>query len=256
MNNAALISAAGALAGVVVYLYLGWRLSRRKVSPQTRLPAVQFSLFWVCLAAASAITGFESLVAAFQAPSLAVVLTLLYLEVLILCLLLWALIGYLTFLYTGRQYILSLAALYGLLYVLLLYFVTASGPDTVTVTLGVVGLGYQTQVGGPILGVLLLILVVPEFLCSILYFSLFFRTRDPTVRYRVLLVSWSLLGWFTLSFVNLGARLGGGLMAEALSNSLGLVTAAVIILAYYPTHGLRTRFGVTGIEEVPRATGS
>jgi len=252
MDNAALVSSIAAWIGVLVYFYLGQRLSRRPVSAEARVPAGQFTLFWIGLAAVSALGAIESLIAAYQLPSLALVLTMLYLEILLLCAVLWALVGYLVFLFTGRGYLVPLSMLYAALYVLLIYFITASGPSSVGVSYGAVTISYATPVGGPILGVLLILLLGPEFIGAFLYFSLFFRTRDPTIRYRVTLVSWSLIAWFGLGFLNIGALLGGGLAAQVLARSFGVFAALVILMAYYPPRAIRTRFGVSSIDESSR----
>ena len=255
MDMDALISAIASFVGVAVYLYLGWRLSRRRVSPEARLPAAQFSLFWLGLAVSSAITGVESAIATVQTPTLAIVMTLLYLDILLVCLLLWALVGYLMYLFFGRGFVIPLSVLYATLYVLLLYFITASSPSSVTVTLGTVGTTFANSVQGPVFAVLLLVLIFPEFIGAILYFTLFFRTRDPTVRYRVTLVSWSLIAWFGLGFLNVGSILGGGLAGQIFVRSLGLLAALVILSAYYPPKAIRTRWGVASVEEAVAAPG-
>jgi hypothetical protein len=250
MNVASLVLAVVDFVAVAIYTFLGGRFSQRQVSPENRLPMLQFSIFWLGLALVTFIGAIESGAAAFVTPALSLVVTLYYIEILALCAVLWGLIGYLTHLYTGRNYLGSITALYVLLYVLLVYYITASAPDGVTVTLGAVGLRYATPVGGPILGILAVILVIPEFLCAILYFTLFFRTHDPTARYRIALVSWGLLAFFALDFVNVAARLGGGIAAVALDAVLGLIPALVILIAYYPPRVVRARFGVTNIDTV------
>jgi hypothetical protein len=244
------VLAAADIVAAAIYLFLGWRFSHRRVSPENRLPVLQFSLFWLGLAVVTLIEGIESGVAAFLIPSLALVVTLYYIEILVLCIVLWGLVGYLIHLYTGRAYLVPLSGMYVLLYVLLVYFITASGPSAVTVAQGAVGLRYATQVGGPILGVLVLILVIPELLGSILYFTLFFRTQDRTARYRIALVSWGLLAFFGLDFIGVGARLGGGTAAVAVGAVLGIIPALVIWIAYYPPRAVRDRLGVSGMDTV------
>jgi hypothetical protein len=248
MNGDSLILALVDFVAVAIYLFLGWRFSQRQVSAESRFPVNQFSLFWLALALVTFIGGLEGALAAFAPPSLPLVVTLYYVEILGLCAALWGLVGYLLFLYTGRSFTVPLSGLYALLYVLLVYFVTASGPDAVTVTLGVVGLRYATPVGGALLGLLGLILIVPEFLAAILYFTLFFRTHDRTARYRIALVSWGLLAFFGVGSIGIAARLGGGPTAVALGGVLGLVPAFVILIAYYPPRLVRERLGVNGIE--------
>jgi hypothetical protein len=250
MNVASLVLALVDFVAVAIYTFLGGRFSQRQVSPENRLPMLQFSIFWLGLALVTFIGGVESATAAFTLPSLSLVVSLYYIEILALCATLWGLVGYLLHLYSGKTYLAPLTALYSLLYVLLVYFITASTPDGVTVTLGAVGVRYATLVGGPVLAVLVLILVVPEFLCAILYFSLFFRTHDPTSRYRIALVSWGLLAFFGLDVVNLAARLGGSTLAVGLGAALGLVPVLVILAAYYPPRSVRERYGVKGFETV------
>jgi hypothetical protein len=250
VNVDSIILAVGDFIAVAIYLFLGWHFSQRQVSPANRLPTLQFALFWTGLAVVTFIGGVESAAAAYVTPSLPLVVTLYYIEILALCAVLWGLIGYLVHLYTGRNYLVSITALYGLLYVLLVYYITASAPDGVTVTLGAVGVRYAQTVGGPVLAILALILVVPELLCAILYFTLVFRTHDPTARYRITLVSWGLLAFFGLDFINVAMRLGGSAAAVAVGAALGLVPVVVILIAYYPPRVVRERLGVKGIETV------
>jgi hypothetical protein len=250
MNDDALVLAIVDFIAVGIYAFLGWRFSQRHVSPENRLPVQQFTLFWLGLALVTFIGALESAVAAFVTPSLPLIVTLYYVEILVLCAALWGLVGYLIHLYTGKAHLVPLTGLYALLYVLLVYYITSSGPDAVTVTLGAVGFHYATVVGGPVLGLLAIILVVPEFLGAVLYFTLFFRTHDRTAQYRIALVSWGLLAFFGLDFVDLAARLGGSLAAVTLGTVLGIVPVLVIFIAYYPPRLVRDRLGVTGIEVV------
>lgn len=175
-------------------------------------------------------------------------MTLFYLEILVLCIVLWGLLGYLIYLFTGRNFLLALSTLYAALYVGLLYFVTASAPTAVTVMAGSVGLVTAGVASGPYVILLAIGLIGPEFVGSILYFTLAFRTRDPTVRYRVTLVSWSLIAFFGLGSLNIAAALGGGVAAQIVSHSLGVIAALVILIAYYPPRWIRSRLGVTGID--------
>ncbi|MCI4321851.1 MAG: hypothetical protein L3K18_08535 [Thermoplasmata archaeon] len=248
MDNTALGAGIASLVGAALYLFVGWRISRRAVSPESRFAASQFTLFWIALSGATAIGGLLSLVAAFTTPALALAVTITDLNILLACALLWGLVGYLVYLYTGRGFVVPLAVLYGTLYVLLLYYLTAGDATSVVVTAGTVGVTYTTPVGGPILGVLAILLIVPEFLASFAYFTLVFRTKDRTIRYRVALVSWSLIAWFSIGSANIGAALGGGLAAEVFGRSIGDIAALVILLAYYPPMAIRNRLGVAPIQ--------
>jgi hypothetical protein len=245
----ALISAVAAFLALAVYAYLGARLARRPVPTQLQLPALQFGLFWLTLGALSGLTALESLAAVVTTPPLDVVVTLLYVEVLLLCVLLWALVSYLMFLFTGWDPAIPLAAFYGAIYVLLLYYVTAAAPTGVAVTMGSVAVVTAATPAGGAVAALFVVLLVPEFVGALLYFTLVFRARDPTVRYRITLVSWSLLGWFGLGILNIGSLLGGGFAAALLDRSLGTIAAIVILVAYYPPQGIQRRFGVRSIAQ-------
>jgi hypothetical protein len=249
VDNEAILSGVVTLAIVVVYGYLGWRLIQRRVSDEARLPATQFGLFWIGLAAVSLVTGVESLGAAFYPPNLALVVTGLYLQLLLICLLLWGLLGYLIYLFLGRHYLAPLTALYTVSYVLLLYAVVAADPSTVTLSSGVVSAGFANPVGGYLAALLFVVLIVPELAGALLYFTLFFRTRDRTVRFRVTLVSWSLFLWFGLTSLHFERLVGGGLASQLASSALGAVAAVAIFVAYYPPPSVRSWLGVQAVDQ-------
>lgn len=242
-----------ALVTVLIYAYVGRRLGARPVAPGVRLPAAQFAAFWYSLAAIQAVVAFLSLLATVQIPSLVLVVTLFHLETLIACVVLWALVSYLIFLFTGRTYLASLSVLYAAVYLVLQYVITAAGPYRVTVTYGSVGLSVAGTEGiSPILlGVLLALLLVPEIVGCLLYFTLFFRTPDRTLRFRIGIVSWALLLWFVGGF----AITGAGLVPVLISRSIGLLAAAAILLAYFPPAGVQRRLGVTSVDARPIVTG-
>lgn len=247
MDVDALITGILSLVGAAIYLFLGIRLAKRPVSAHARFAAAQFALFWIGLAGVTLAGAVLSLVAVEVVPSSGLVVTAVHLEILVLCAGLWGLLGYLTFLYTGKSYLVMWSVFYGVLYLILTYIITAA-TKTVTVSQGTVSLQYSNLVGGPILDILVVVLIAPEFIGAILYFTLVARTRDPTVRFRVTLVSWSLIAWFGLAAINVASVLGGGLAAELLNSSLGVIAAIVILLAYYPPRAVRKRLGVTGID--------
>lgn len=247
MDVDAIIAGILSLIGAGIYLFLGMRLAKRPVSAHARLPAAQFALFWIGLSAVTLMGAILSLLATEVLPSVALVVTFVHLEILILCAALWGLLGHLTYLYTGRNYLVPWSVFYGALYLFLTYIITAA-TKVVTVSQGTVSLQYSNLVGGPTLAILIVLLIVPEFIGAILYFTLIFRTQDPTIRYRVTLVSWSLIAWFGLASINVAHVLGGGLAANLLSNSLGVIAAIVIVLAYYPPRSIRARLRVTGID--------
>jgi uncharacterized membrane protein YuzA (DUF378 family) len=245
MDNSALIVGITSLLGVGVYLFLGVKLGTRPVSGESKIPALQFAIFWIALAISSALGGIESLVAAFQTPPLAIVVTFLYYDIALICAALWGLVGYLFYLYRGRSVLIPVSLLYILEYCLVVYYVTAGRADAVVVQQGNVNPVYSVSVNGLLVAIPALLLILPEYVASIAFFTLFFRTKDRTVRYRVTLVSWGLIGWFSFDFLT--SALGGGLIGLAVSHVLVVVAALVVFLAYYPPRFVRTRLAVSGI---------
>lgn len=247
MDNSALVVGGTDLLAVSAYLFLGWRFSVRKVAPENTIPILQFSAFWFALGLSTGVTAVESLWAVSSNPSLVTAVALYHLQLFALCTALWGLVGYLSFLYFGRSYLLAVSAAYLLLYGVLLYYTSAAPAAGVTVMDGTVGVKYATAVAGPVILLALVLLAVPV-VGAILYFTLFFRTQDRTARYRIALVSWGILGFFGVGVIDLAARLGGGLVAVSLGAVLSLTPVAAILLAYYPPRAIRERLGVTGLE--------
>ncbi|MCI4351546.1 MAG: hypothetical protein L3K15_08565 [Thermoplasmata archaeon] len=247
MDTAALVSGVASIVAVGIYVFLGWRLAQRPVSPESRLPARQFAIFWLGLAFVTAIGGIESLIAVATVPPLALVLALLYAELPLLCLVLWGLVGYLIFLFSGRTFVVPLTVAYAAMGAFLVALIALAQPDGVTIMQGAVGVHTATTFSAPYVILLVVGLILPEIVGAILYFTLAFRTKDATVRYRITLVSWSLIAWFGLGLLNLGTLLGGGLAAQVFARSLGVFAALVILLAYYPPAWIRTRLGVAGL---------
>jgi hypothetical protein len=249
MNNEALVVGVSSFLGVAVYLYIGSRLARRTVTPATRLPAMQFALFWIGIAASTALSGIQSLIATFQTPPLALSVSFEYYDVVIIAAALWGLISYLYFLYTGRNGVVGITLLYVLEFGLLVYYFSAGSPNGVSVHYGVASLTYATPLSGPITDLAVLILVIPEFVAGFAYLRLYFRTQDRTVKYRIALVSASILGWFFLDFVNFGSLSQGNLIGLFVGQLLLFSVALLVILAYYPPRWVRARLGVATITE-------
>jgi hypothetical protein len=249
MDEQALAVALSQVVAVAFYLYLGVRLAQRPVSPHSRVPARQFAIFWLGLALSAATSCALSFVAAFGSVPLGLETATLYANFVIVLVALWGLLTYLTYLYTGRSATLPFSILYAVEFGLLLYYASVRGIVGVTVVDGQVGPLYGPNTGGILGAVALLLLVFPEIIAALLYFRLYFRTTDPTVRYRVTLVSWGLFAYFLLNFFGVAPAIGPGLAGVVASRVLLLATIFVVLIAYYPPAWLRERYGVSSVEE-------
>jgi hypothetical protein len=233
-----------------VYVFLGYRLLQRPVPAPVRLPAAQFALFWLGLGGTTMAEAFLNLWDAIAVPSIPLVATLLHLEILLICVALWGLLSYLAFLYTGRGYLAFWSIFYGACYLALNYLISAAAPHAVVVVNGTVSVSYANSISGPLAYALVVVLIVPEFVGAVLYLTLAFRSPDPTVRFRIVVVSGGLIAWFLFAAVGSLVAAAAGLAGALVIQFLGVLAALAILAAYYPPQFVRDRLGVHGTDAV------
>ena len=194
-----LFSAIFALLAACIYTYVGWRLSQRVISSsRAQLAWGSFTIWWYGLAATTLIGAFLSLFGAVGFTSLPLFVTATYINLLVLCLALCGLVYYLIYLFTGNsRSLMVLAVFYLIYYMLLVYYITASVPSDVKVERWSTEIVFNSELTGPFFVIILVLLLLPQILGGIAYFTLYFRVSDTTQKYRILLVSWSIIIWFT-----------------------------------------------------------
>ncbi|HSL29053.1 MAG TPA: hypothetical protein VK900_07635 [Anaerolineales bacterium] len=248
-----LFGAAMAILSAAIYFYVGRVLSRRRVaSPDARLAWTLFVVWWYALACSTLSGALISLLGAFNLAGVALFVTFNHVNLLALCVALFGLMYYLLYLFTGsRRLLWPLAIFYILYYMSLIYFVQARVPIGVTVGRWNAGLEFQREPTGPLFLVLLLLLIFPQVIGSLAYFTLYFRVRTVTQKYRILLVSWSIIIWFSSAFLASIAGLSSQDWWQVTSRLIGLAAALAILLAYDPVPWIRRRLGVNSIAEEP-----
>jgi len=246
-----LISALFSIASAAIYGYVAARLRQRTISnPGARFAWQLFGLWWYCLAATTLVSGLLHSLGAFNIVSLPFFVALTYINLLLICIALWGLLYYLVYLFTGSQrFLVPLTIFYVLYYVLLVYYITASDPARVEITRWTTRLVYADPITGPFFSLVLVLLVFPQILASLAYFTLFFRVREATQRYRVLLVSWCIILWFGSAFVASVTGLSQEDWWQIVSRLIGLGAALGILFAYFPPEMIRRRFGIASIAE-------
>ena len=246
-----LFSAFFAMTAAGIYGYVGWRLSKRVISSaDARLAWWSFTVWWYGLAVTTLIGGFQNLFAVVGLTSLPLFVTAAYINILPACIALWGLLYYLIYLFTGNRRLLPLLAVfYMIFYVLLVYYTTASTPDRVEVGRWSTTLINRTPLTQPLFVILAVVLLVPQIIGSIAYFTLYFRVTDVTQKYRILLVSGSIIIWFLSPY----AALAGGLTQadwwQFVSRFIGLAAALTILMAYLPPHWLKQRYGIISLSD-------
>lgn len=234
-----------------IYLYVGRVLSRRRqTSWEATVAWTLFIVWWYALGAATLSGALLSLLGAFRIAGLPVFVTFNLVNFLAICVALFGLMFYLLYLFTGNYRLLGpLAAFYIAYYILLVYYVQARMPVDVTVNRWNAGIVYQKEASGPLFLITLLLLVLPQILGSLAYFTLYFRVQNPTQKYRIFLVSWSIIIWFTSALLASLAGIGQQDWWQVSSRLIGLGAALTILMAYQPPSMVKRRFGIGSITE-------
>lgn len=234
-----------------IYFYVGRVLSgRHSESPDSRLAWRLFVVWWYALSAATLSGAILSLFGAVGIAGLPFFTTMTLMNLLAICVALYGLVFYLLYLFTGNRAILGpLSVFYICYFGLLVYYVQASQPISVTVQRWQATLVYQNQLRGPIFTVAILLLLFPPIIGGLAYFTLYFRVKPVSQRYRILLVSWSIIGWFLSSLLANISGLSQYDWWQIVSRLIGLGAALAILFAYQPPVWIKRRFGVSALVE-------
>jgi len=246
-----LFGATFAFLSAGIYFYVGRVLSRRRqTSSGSGMAWLMFVVWWFALSLATLSGGILSLLGAFGIIGLPLFTTITIINLLTTCVALLGLMFYLLYLYTGNtRLIWPVGVFYFGYYGMLVYFVEASDPVGVTVNRWNATLEYQNAVQGPLLLVVLLLLVLPQIIGSLAYFMLYFQVTAKTQKYRILLVSWSIIIWFASSLLAGISGLSQQDWWQIVSRLIGLCAALTILFAYQPPSWIKRRFGVAAIAE-------
>lgn len=238
------IEVAVALVSVAVasiFYSIAARLYRRPVSDTSRLASYQFSLWWVGIGTVVALNALLILLGLANALPFALAITLYLVSLIVDCVFLWAIVGALTYVYTGKYHLLELGAFYFLFYALLLYWAISQDPRAVALAAGVPSLTFGTAAVPALSLFVALGLLVPGIVAALLYLSLLRETRDPAIRFRITLVGGSILLWFGIEiFVSPGTA--GVLLVRTV---LEVVPGLLSLIALIPPAWVRRRIGVS-----------
>jgi hypothetical protein len=251
IQSTLVLSALFALLAASIYAYVGWRLSKRLIpSSESRLAWQSFTVWWYGLAATTLIGGLLNLFGVLGLTILPLFITATYVNILVICIALLGLLYYLIYLFTGNSRLfIPLAIFYTVYYVLLVYYITASIPENINMEPWRTSLAYRTPLTGPFFVILIVMLLVPQIVGGLAYFTLYFRVPEVTQKYRVLLVSWSIIIWFLSPFAAIAGGLEDQDWWQIASRLIGLAAALTILMAYLPPRWLKQRYGIISLLE-------
>jgi hypothetical protein len=243
-----------ALLAGLAHAYVGHRIAGRPAaSPQAQRAMGFFAVWWYALALNLLTTGTLYVAAGFGYVDFDLQVTNSYLQRLLLAVSLAGLMYYLLFLLTGRDLLKPLAIGYAAFYVFQVAALTFSQPQGVYVGAWRADLEYAVALPAWVSLLNFAALVVPPVAGALAYFRLYFRVRDRSQRYRIALVSWSLVLWWVVA-VAAGSRSAFGSEAfQVFNRFLGLAAALLILMAYAPPAPVRRWLHVQAYPVAARA---
>lgn len=229
------------LAAASIYLYVGKRLFERLVSTSARLASIQLALFWGGLGVSILLGAVEVALALGNAFTLPLALTFVIMSDLVAVIALWGLVGFLTYVYTGRYHLPEWGAIYIAFFVMAIYYTLAQAPSGVAFVMGAPTIVYAVAPIKWLEAPIILILVGPELVGAILYLSLLRRTKVQEQRSRIWLVGGGILLWMGLDLFVPGTT-GGWILARTV---LEVIPGLMTLIAYYPPTWAQRRLGLT-----------
>src|ERR1051325_4732746 len=193
-----LFDAAFAVATAALYAYVGGLVrSRTPTDPDATLANRLFAVFWFGLASINVLGAIRNVLAVAGVLDVTWHTGIGFLSIVPLVALLWGLTYCLSYIYTGKRWLFApLTAIHAVLLAGFCFLVWWMQPKGVTVSDWSVTVDYVRHPGGPLVGLLIFTILGPVLLLSMGYASLYFRTDDPTARYRIGLVSGAFILWF------------------------------------------------------------
>ncbi len=249
-----------ALQGVTAALYVavaplcaavGVALARRRMADAASRRAVRlFAVFWLALAADALLGALELALVGAGFASAGLALGFSVVAFLAVSLMMWGLLHYLLFLFTGRPgWLWPLAAFYALAFATSVVLVASWEPTGLEPTRWGVEVDYAAQ-PTPAAGLFLsLAFLLPPILGALAYGSFLPRVGDATRRYRIALVSGGIFLWFATSVV-LGARpLADDDAVQGIGRLVTLVSILAVAAAYFPPPFARRRWGIESLAD-------
>lgn len=235
----------------VFCLFIAAQLGKRVVKGDDKLAWSAFRVWWLGIGLSTALGAVKTLMILSAVDNALAYVWLGYISTAVICVALWGLLFYLLFLYTGNKGLaLPLGVFYLLVFAgLVVYSFFVLKPTGVVLDASAVTatIQYEQEANPLYVPILALLVLLPQILGSLAYFSFYFRVRERVQKYRVLLVSVSILVWFGIPLLALPLDLSGLPWWSLATRIIGLAAVLAIYWAYYPPKFIQRRFRVSSI---------
>jgi hypothetical protein len=237
------------LFSAAIFIYVGLRLGERNISEQAdRLAWAGLRALWIALGAGILLASLSTFLALIGLAALPLHISLSLLNLLSTCIALWGLLFYLVYVYSGKQrWAWPLAGFY-LAFFIALVAVSLSR-EALSLEIGSNGasVNYAGEINAAFGLTIILVVLLPQLIASLVYFSLVFRVKERSQKYRVVLVSTTILAWFGSALVAAFAGLTGAEWWPFASRLISLLVAVLIYWAYFPPRFVQRRLEIQGI---------
>lgn len=236
-------SATLALATAAGFCTVGAVLGRASVGDGGRSAWAFFRTFWFSAAIIFATQGLGSLAGALGIVGFPLLQALDEVSSPFYCLAAAGLLYYVLYLLTGRARLLPVILTYYLaLLVALRWVVASAGRTGIVVTDWQVNFTYTTPLQGPLYTAVVALIAGPLLLAIVAYGGLWFRVREPALRYRIACVSIGLLVWIATEAFSYTSGIASTPAGEIVRRAVALGSTVLVLAAYQPPRFARERW--------------
>lgn len=250
--NTLLLAAAFSVITGALYAYVGRVIIKRHVQGDAKLASTLFATFWFALGAATVVGAVNTLMGWMGVADVSAYVTIVQVSFLVILIGIWALMYYLAYLFTGnRSLLVPISAYYLAFYAFIVYLIVLVDFNGVTVGEWNVSLE-SAEDPSPAVGLAFaLALIVPPLVGAVAYARLFFKVEGATQRYRIGMVSGTILAWFGSSLAATLLQQSSSPAWQIASRIIGVLAAMLVYFAYRPPQWIQTRYGIEAAEERP-----
>lgn len=229
MPATSLLVAGGMSVGVgLSFAAVARSIGRQPATGDARLALRAFATWWGALAVYLVVHGGLTAMAGFRDVPAALYLATRVLNIPALCLAIWGLTSYLLYLYVGDRRVFAVTGMFAAAVAVLFFWATFTADQVVHTGRWVVA----GDDSGALYRLVYVALGVPPLVAALAYMGLARKVHTRAQRYRIVLVSGSILAYVGSG---LAARLGtGDATVFATLVGVGALAAVAALMAYYP----------------------